>query len=83
MAQQVKDPTCNVQEDSSLILGLAQWVKDLVGCGIGFSCSSDSTPSLETSICCTGPKKINKNFKNNKKYVNDSSSTKECLLVII
>ena len=60
-----------IQDDAGLILGLVQWVKDLVlpqaavqvidvawiqcchGYGIGLCCSSNSTPSLGTSECCS------------------------------
>ena len=58
------------------IPGLAQWVKDPAllgaaaqirccrGCGVDLSYSSDSTPSLGTSICCRcGPKKGTKGKK--------------------
>ena len=64
----------SIHEDVDLTPGLAQWVKDLVllqaavqvsdvawipcSCGCG-TCSSDSAPSLGTSICrrCSSKKK--------------------------
>ena len=50
---EITNPPSN-HEDSGLISGLAWFVKDLIrccyGCGIGFSYSSDSTPSLRISI---------------------------------
>ena len=61
-----------IHVDSSLIPGLAQWVKDLalaVSCGVAHrggsdlsgSYSSDLTPSLGISICCgCSPKKKKK-----------------------
>ena len=56
----------SVCEDVDSNPGLAQWVRELriwhcCGCGVDYSCSSDSTPSLGTSIChrC-GPKKKKK-----------------------
>ena len=59
VAQQVKNTT-SIHEDAGLIPGLAQRVK-----GSG---SSDSTPSLGTSVCCRcSPKKEKINFKKKKK----------------
>ena len=53
------NPTRNLEVAGST-LDLAQWVKDpaWLWLDIGRSCSSDSTPSLGTSICCgCGPRK--------------------------
>ena len=72
MLQQVKNPT-RIHEDSGSSPGLAQWLKDplwlqatlwvtdkAVAVVQGSSCSSNSTPSLGTSIChrCIPKKKI-------------------------
>ena len=59
----VKNPS-SIHEDVALIPGI-QWIKDLAlphaVCSIRCSCSSDSTPSLGTSICCRcSPKKKKK-----------------------
>ena len=81
MAQQVKNPA-GVYEDAGVIPGLAQWVQGSelwcwlptqLGSGVAVAvtlaggCSSDSTPSLGTSIChrC-GPKKRKQNKQTNK-----------------
>ena len=78
MVQWVKNPT-SIYEDVGPIPGLTQWIKVSsvaanygVGhrCGsdlaVASSCSSDSTLSLGTSICCGGnPKKKKKKKKNN------------------
>ena len=59
MAQWVRDPAF-LSEEAGSIPGITQWVKlqavaDVVQiqncCGIGFSCGSDSIPSLGASIC--------------------------------
>ena len=48
VTQRVTYPA-NIHEDAYSIPGLTQWVEDLaMSCGIG---SSNSTPSLGTSIC--------------------------------
>ena len=64
MAQRVTNST-GIPEDVGLIPGLAQWVKDLGVAGAvaqAHSSSSDSTPSLGTSICCRcSPKKTKRN----------------------
>ena len=39
------------------------------GCGVGLSCSSNLTPSLETSICCRCSYKKTKNKKNPKNEI--------------
>ena len=64
MAQRVRNPT-SIHEDSVAIPRLAQWVEDpalqtrvAVAVVQAGSSSSDSTPSLGTSICCRcSPKK--------------------------
>ena len=62
VTQQVKEPT-SIHVDAGLIPGLTQWVKDLmlpqaaaqvVAVAYVFSCSSDSIPSLGTSISHKG-----------------------------
>ena len=66
-----------LSKDAGLIPCLAQWVKNPVlpqaaaygtnvaqiycGCGVGLSCSPDSTSSLGTSVCCRCSQKKKKN----------------------
>ena len=44
----MKDPA--LPQAVALVAGIA-WILCCYGCGVGLSCSSDSTPSLETYIC--------------------------------
>ena len=72
VAHWVKNLT-SIHQDEGSIPGLTKWVKDpkllqtaevvqiwcCRGCGVGLSCSSNSAPSLGTSIChrCSTKKK--------------------------
>ena len=88
MAQQVTDPT-SIPEDEGLIPGLTQWVKGssvvlnflalLWLCCRLASCSSDSVPTLGTSVCHRdSPKKqkIKIKIKNKQTKTKNKQKTK-------
>ena len=58
----------------ALLSGLRIW--HCYGCGVGFSCSSDSTPSLGTSIC----RRCGCKNKKEKKYPLCSQRAAQCLI---
>ena len=92
VAQQVKNSS-SIHEDVGSIPGLTQWVKDLAlpqavvyvtdttqircCCGVGGTCSFNSTPSLGISIYCrcSHKNKINKEINNKLNKIKNPNSS--------
>ena len=61
----IKNPAAGAHScrGAGLIPGPAQWLGHCHSFGVGYSCSSDSVPSLENSMCLGVAIKKKKSFK--------------------